>query len=69
MRELGRGGMGRVDEVFDNMLGRSIADPDGIEGPPASVEGLGLLEIETALEGDKRKDPAARAQAARTRAR
>ncbi len=25
MNELGRGGMGRVDEVFDNMLGRSIA--------------------------------------------
>ena len=24
------------------MLGRSIADPDGIEGPPATVEGLGL---------------------------
>jgi len=33
MNELGRGGMGRVDEVFDNMLGRSIAQksalPDG----------------------------------------
>ncbi len=25
MNELGRGGMGRVDEVFDNLLGRSIA--------------------------------------------
>jgi len=35
------------------MLGRKVADFDGIEGPPASVEGLGLLEIETALEGDK----------------
>jgi adenosylcobyric acid synthase len=35
------------------MLGRSIADPDGIEGPPATVEGLGLLDIETVLEGDK----------------
>jgi len=35
MNELGRGGMGRVDEVFDNMLGRSIAQkcalPDGGE--------------------------------------
>ena len=35
------------------MLGRRVADPDGIEGPPASVEGLGLLDVETALEGDK----------------
>src|SRR5471032_2771029 len=35
------------------MLGRKVADFDGIEGPPSSVEGLGLLEIETALEGDK----------------
>jgi adenosylcobyric acid synthase len=35
------------------MLGRKVADFDGIEGPPSSVEGLGLLEIETVLEGDK----------------
>ncbi len=35
------------------MLGRKVADFDGIEGPPSSVEGLGLLEIETALEGEK----------------
>ena len=35
------------------MLGRKISDPDGIEGPPATVDGLGLLDIETALEGDK----------------
>jgi adenosylcobyric acid synthase len=35
------------------MLGLKVADFDGIEGPPSSVEGLGLLEIETALEGDK----------------
>ncbi len=35
------------------MLGRHVADPDGIEGPPANVEGLGLLDVETALEGDK----------------
>jgi adenosylcobyric acid synthase len=35
------------------MLGRRIADPDGIEGAAASVEGLGLLDIETALTGDK----------------
>lgn len=31
------------------MLGRRIADPLGIEGPPAEVEGLGLLDVETVL--------------------
>ena len=36
------------------MLGRTIADPDGIEGPPGKVEGLGLLDVETVLIGDKR---------------
>ena len=36
------------------MLGRRIADPDGIEGPPGSVEGLSLLNVETVLSGDKR---------------
>ena len=35
------------------MLGRTIADPHGIEGPPPKVDGLGLLDIETVLEGDK----------------
>jgi len=35
------------------MLGRRIADPAGIEGPPSSVEGLGLLDVETVLEGNK----------------
>jgi len=35
------------------MLGRSIADPKGIEGPPAKVIGLGLLPVDTVLEGDK----------------
>ncbi len=35
------------------MLGRSVADPDGIEGPPGVVEGLGLLDVETVLAGDK----------------
>jgi adenosylcobyric acid synthase len=35
------------------MLGRKVADFDGIEGPPSSVEGLGLLEVETNLGGDK----------------
>ncbi|MFP5456460.1 MAG: cobyric acid synthase [Alphaproteobacteria bacterium] len=31
------------------MLGRSIEDPDGIEGPAGRVEGLGLLDVETCL--------------------
>jgi adenosylcobyric acid synthase len=35
------------------MLGRRIADPDGIEGPPGAAEGLGLLDLETKLTGDK----------------
>ncbi len=41
------------------MLGRRIADPDGHEGPPGEVTGLGLLEIDTVLTGDKRLEPAA----------
>ncbi|WP_216330415.1 cobyric acid synthase [Rhizobium sp. X9] len=36
------------------MLGKTVADPDGIEGPPAVVEGLGLLDVTTVLTGDKR---------------
>lgn len=36
------------------MLGNTIADPKGIEGPPATVEGLGLLDVNTVLTGDKR---------------
>jgi adenosylcobyric acid synthase len=36
------------------MLGRRIADPDGIEGPPGAAAGLGHLDIETIIEGDKR---------------
>ena len=35
------------------MLGRTIADPDGIEGPPGSAEGLGLLDVSTTLTGAK----------------
>ncbi len=35
------------------MLGRRIADPDGIEGPAGQVEGLGLLDVETVLGGSK----------------
>lgn len=36
------------------MLGREIADPEGIEGPPASVKALGLLDVRTVLAGPKR---------------
>jgi adenosylcobyric acid synthase len=35
------------------MLGIRISDPDGIEGPPGSVPGLGLLDVETLLKGPK----------------
>ena len=36
------------------MLGHSVSDPDGIEGPPGSARGIGLLNIETTMTGDKR---------------
>jgi adenosylcobyric acid synthase len=35
------------------MLGRTIDDPLGIEGPPGSLAGFGLLELETRLEPHK----------------
>jgi adenosylcobyric acid synthase len=35
------------------MLGRTISDPDGVEGPPGHAPGLGLLDIDTVLTGDK----------------
>ncbi len=35
------------------MLGRRIADPDGIEGPAGEAPGLGLLDIETTMAGEK----------------
>ena len=31
------------------MLGRSIADPEGLEGPPGETAGLGLLAVDTIL--------------------
>ncbi|WP_428376463.1 cobyric acid synthase [Lichenicoccus sp.] len=36
------------------MLGRHLADPDGIEGRPGSARGLGLLQVETVLTPHKR---------------
>ncbi len=36
------------------MLGKVVADPEGIEGAPGeSINGLGLLDVETVLEGEK----------------
>jgi adenosylcobyric acid synthase len=35
------------------MLGRTVADPNGLEGPPSEVPGLGLLAVDTVLAGDK----------------
>ena len=35
------------------MLGRTIADPGGVEGPAGTVRGLGLLAVDTVLGGDK----------------
>ncbi|MDR1095699.1 MAG: cobyric acid synthase [Spirochaetaceae bacterium] len=36
------------------MLGKTIADPLGVEGNPATVPGLGLLPVNTVLGADKR---------------
>jgi adenosylcobyric acid synthase len=36
------------------MLGRSISDPTGIEGPPGTIAGLGLLDVSTTLTPDKK---------------
>lgn len=35
------------------MLGKGIADPEGIEGPAGAVTGLGLLDVETILSAGK----------------
>ena len=35
------------------MLGGRIADPEGIEGPPGVVDGLGMLDVETIMTGAK----------------
>ena len=36
------------------MLGRRVADPAGIEGPPGETPGLGLLDVETTMSAGKR---------------
>lgn len=35
------------------MMGRRVSDPEGMEGSPRSIEGLGLLPVETILMVDK----------------
>ena len=36
------------------MLGKSIHDPEGMEGPAGSTDGLGYLDVETVMSKDKR---------------
>ena len=35
------------------MLGKRVSDPQGMEGPPGEIEGLGLLDVETVLTAEK----------------
>ncbi|MEM8822010.1 MAG: cobyric acid synthase [Pseudomonadota bacterium] len=35
------------------MLGKTIADPDGLEGAPSKVAGLGLLDVDTVMKSEK----------------
>ena len=35
------------------MLGKSVSDPHGMEGPPGEIEGLKLLDVATVLTGAK----------------
>ena len=35
------------------MLGRTVCDPAGIEGPTGTADGLGLLDVQTVLGGEK----------------
>ena len=35
------------------VLGRSVADPGGVEGPPGTTAGLGLLDVTTVMSADK----------------
>jgi adenosylcobyric acid synthase len=36
------------------MLGKTIDDPEGVDGRPGKVEGLGLLDVDTVMAGVKR---------------
>ena len=46
------------------MLGSSIADPEGIEGPAGTDPGLGLLDVATVMTPDKRLTEVAATHAA-----
>lgn len=35
------------------MLGKTISDPDGVDGTPGLVDGLGLLDVDTVMAGRK----------------
>lgn len=39
------------------MLGARVEDPDGVEGVSGAADGLGLLQVETLLSGDKTVKP------------
>ncbi len=39
------------------MLGKSLRDPSGVEGPPGAAQGLGLLDIETEFTSEKTLAP------------
>jgi adenosylcobyric acid synthase len=39
------------------MLGKILFDPDGVEGAPATVEGLGLLDVDTVFAREKKVTP------------
>ncbi|WP_036789528.1 cobyric acid synthase [Pleomorphomonas koreensis] len=39
------------------MLGRTLGDPERLESDVAMVDGLGLLDVETVMAGDKRLQP------------
>ena len=39
------------------MLGRRVRDPDGADGSRGEVDGLGLLDVETVMTGDKAVRP------------
>ena len=41
------------------MLGRWVRDPDGVDGPAGEAPGLGLLDVETVMRGEKSVQPVA----------
>ena len=41
------------------MLGRMVRDPDGVDGPAGEAPGLGLLDVETVMGGEKSVHPVA----------